>query len=122
MAKHTKEPWSINEWPQPDREISIGSIGTPLIAKVLMRDVSAHEHEANASRIVACVNACAGVPNHILERMADESCCVMLSSEHDDLIAQRDDFNEYQAGYEDAPDKLEYSRQMMCKIRERRFK
>ena len=34
----------------------------------------------------------------------------------------REDFEEYQAGYENAPDKLEYNRQMMRKLRERHFK
>jgi len=34
----------------------------------------------------------------------------------------RDDFNEYQAGYDSAPDKLEYNRQAIRKIHERNFK
>ena len=50
---HTPAPWSVNEWPQPDREISIGAVGTPLIAKVMMRDVSVNEHKANANLIAA---------------------------------------------------------------------
>ena len=33
----------------------------------------------------------------------------------------RDDFNEYQAGYAAAPDKLEYNRQLIRKIHERYF-
>lgn len=31
----------------------------------------------------------------------------------------RDDFNEYEAGYDSAPNKAEYNQQMMKKIRER---
>lgn len=49
--KHTKGPWSINEWTQPDREIGIGAVGTPLIAKVMLRDVSINEQKANAKLI-----------------------------------------------------------------------
>lgn len=33
----------------------------------------------------------------------------------------KDRFNQYQNGFEAAPDKLEYNRQMMRKIRERHF-
>lgn len=33
----------------------------------------------------------------------------------------RDDFNQYEAGYAAAPDKLEYNRQMIRKMRERYF-
>lgn len=66
-SQHTPEPWSVNDWTQPDREISIGAVGTPLIAKVMMRDVSVNEHKANARRIVACVNACAGLSTDELE-------------------------------------------------------
>ncbi len=61
MSYHTKTPWSINEWPQPAGVISIGAVGTPLIARVMDRDVSFNEHQANAKRIVACVNACDGI-------------------------------------------------------------
>jgi hypothetical protein len=52
-TNHTKGKWSINEWTQPDREISIGAIGTPLIAKVMLRDCSINEHRANAKLIAA---------------------------------------------------------------------
>jgi sigma54-dependent transcription regulator len=60
--QHTKEPWSINEWPQQDTSIGIGAVGTPIIARVALRDVSINEQRANAHRIIACVNACAGIP------------------------------------------------------------
>ena len=52
-TKHTPGPWTINEWPQSDREISIGAIGTPLIAKAFQRDVSINEQKANARLIAA---------------------------------------------------------------------
>lgn len=65
--QHTPEPWGINEWPQPDASIAIGAIGTPLIARVILRDVSINEQKANARRIVACVNACAQITTDELE-------------------------------------------------------
>jgi hypothetical protein len=55
-AKHTPTPWSINEWPQAGSDIAIGAMGTPLIAKVILRDVSINEQKANATHIVHCVN------------------------------------------------------------------
>lgn len=65
-SKHTQGPWSINEWAQPDSSISIGAIGTPLIARVILRDVSINEQKANARRIVGCVNALEGLNDHAL--------------------------------------------------------
>lgn len=50
-VKYTPGPWSINQWTQPDREISIGAVGTPLIAKVMQRDVSINEQKANVRLI-----------------------------------------------------------------------
>lgn len=52
-ALHTPAPWSKNEWPQKDSSICIGSIGTPLIAAVMLRDVSINEQKANADLIAA---------------------------------------------------------------------
>jgi hypothetical protein len=51
--KITKGEWSINEWTQPDDRISIGAVGTPLIAIVPSRDVSYNEQKANAKLIAA---------------------------------------------------------------------
>ena len=51
--KHTPGPWSINNWPQASTDIAIGAAGTPLIAKVALRDVSINEHKANAYLIAA---------------------------------------------------------------------
>ena len=65
--KHTKEPWSINDWPQDTTDITIGAVLTPLIAKVPLRDVSINEQKANARRIVACINACDGFSIEELE-------------------------------------------------------
>jgi hypothetical protein len=55
-TKFTKGEWSINEWTQPDDRISIGAVGTPLIAIVPSRDVSYNEQKANAKLIAAARN------------------------------------------------------------------
>lgn len=50
---HTPGPWSVNDWPQATTDIAIGAVGTPLIAKVPLRDVSINEQKANARLIAA---------------------------------------------------------------------
>jgi len=60
MSKHTKEPWEFDgsggRWSllQGDHEADIGELGSAYSA-------------ANARRIVACVNACAGLSTEALE-------------------------------------------------------
>ena len=68
-AQHTPGPWSINEWPQATTDIAIGVIGTPLIAKVPLRDVSINEQKANARLIAAAPDLLAVVEE--LEESAD---------------------------------------------------
>jgi hypothetical protein len=89
MSEHTKEPWSINEWPQPDSTIAIGAVGTPLICRVIFRNVSINEQKANARRIVACVNACAGIPTIDLE--VDNPTLLTMLKERAELIRQLDE-------------------------------
>ena len=70
MSKqHTPGLWSINEWPQATTDIAIGAIGTPLIAKVPLRDVSINEQKANARLIAAAPDLLAVVEE--LEESAD---------------------------------------------------
>lgn len=60
MSEHTKEPW------QADRVgdgVMICESSNGLMIEMEFGD----EGIANASRIVACVNACAGVPTFMLE-------------------------------------------------------
>ncbi len=58
---HTPGPWSINNWPQADSSIAIGAVGTPLIARVFLRDVSINEQKANAHLIVAAAEMLAAL-------------------------------------------------------------
>lgn len=75
--KHTKEPWdfvqgtSYNEVDIIHHDMSAGAIGK--IAKVNCRKTWFDEGQANAKRIVECVNACAGIENPLdLRRERDE--------------------------------------------------
>lgn len=52
-TQHTPGPWSLNEWPQQGFDITIGAIGTPLIARIPARDVSLNEQKANARLVEA---------------------------------------------------------------------
>lgn len=52
-SAHTPAPWSINNWTQPDSSIAVGAVGTPLIARVMLRDTSINAQRANAFLIAA---------------------------------------------------------------------
>lgn len=69
MANHTPEPWHINKYGDikandAERCIPVTGVSIP------MAGPRQEEGEANASRIVACVNACKGLPNEVLLKMA----------------------------------------------------
>lgn len=53
MAEHTPRPWSVNEWPQANADMSVGAVGTPRVAIIPLRDVSINEQKANARLIAA---------------------------------------------------------------------
>lgn len=61
-TKHTVEPWHIAKYGKVKNEDS-GLIW------ISVNGCSGAEAEANARRIVACVNACAGVQTETLERV-----------------------------------------------------
>lgn len=68
MSEHTKEPWShfnsgrTNAIYDGDRREIVAWMGFD------RSDRSKSEHRANARRIVACVNACTGIPTKELEK------------------------------------------------------
>ena len=89
MRKHVAEPWSLGEIytdaelsavysdSRPDyigKHIAIDSpchgAHTMVVWKMKDDDISSPECEATAERIVACINACAGVPTEQLEEFA----------------------------------------------------
>jgi hypothetical protein len=66
--KHTKEPWVRRYC---DRVTIEGDTdGSKSIAHCY--STSGHNCDANAARIVACVNACQGIPTAKLSDLADE--------------------------------------------------
>jgi hypothetical protein len=68
MKNHTKEPWSFHA--QGDaNEYALVTDGNRWVLSFLQNgEYLVSEQEANARRIVACVNACAGIPNAALSQ------------------------------------------------------
>jgi hypothetical protein len=64
MSKHTPEPWKV--WDH-DGDACIEAL---IIEPDIYGDISTSLSFANASRIVACVNACAGMETAELESMS----------------------------------------------------
>ena len=65
MTDHTPEPWTAES--QPRLSIIHGPNGEHIADTGCWRDDEHPEMRANAARIVACVNACAGIPTEQLE-------------------------------------------------------
>ena len=63
--KHTKEPWGVGR-PSPNGQQVIGN-GKGMMIAIANPTSTQGEVNANAERIVACINACAGITNDALE-------------------------------------------------------
>lgn len=97
MSKHTKEPWRL--WNDGNGIISSASEkfkrgGIALLCTNEL--ISKNESEANASRIVACVNACEGFMTGELETVSHMGETLLdafdlRNRREADLIAQRDE-------------------------------
>jgi hypothetical protein len=101
VSEHTKEPWAIH--PLMARIVPVDHISRPIgadddaevdlatyaqeICAMHWPDRNRSEEEvfANARRIVACVNACAGLDIEILEAITTS-----FSEEYSDMLKQRD--------------------------------
>lgn len=84
MSEHTPEPWAVTDRNEiGDRYIGPAH-GHPYAAICVtgIPPFLGNEAEANARRIVACVNACAGVPTEELEEVAKGSIAITV----DDVI------------------------------------
>lgn len=78
----TKEPWIV-EYMGSDESDVVGASGVSIICGM---------SDANARRIVACVNACAGIPTDALDGGSDEYADLSLmigtlSDQRDELLA-----------------------------------
>lgn len=77
MNEHTKEPWAVDPDNRDGMEWNnhIVSEKNPHLRICFMAHDGTNENatgEANARRIVACVNACAGIETYALELMTGE--------------------------------------------------
>ena len=61
MSKHTPEPWSLGR----SANAINSADATRAVARTLYRDSDGGVAEANAERIVACVNACKGLKDPV---------------------------------------------------------
>lgn len=77
MSTHTKEPWIVTGGERI--KYVEARIGNGMLQEIASCMIVEHgNHEENARRIVACVNACAGIPTETLE-MASSSIAVSQS-------------------------------------------
>lgn len=103
MSKHAPGPWAtgpletsegLRIW-QIDKSGNVKGIVGFVIQRKPSREID-EETEANARRIVACVNACEGVDTEWLEQCGGVESARMFSLPHwvkhtDELRAQRDE-------------------------------
>lgn len=78
--KHTKEPW-VAEKTLQGRDSSISNRRGKTIAIVYQNENIDGDDLANAKRIVACVNACAGITNEALEAGVVKGCIEIVGNE-----------------------------------------
>lgn len=68
--QHTPEPWKFLEQPEPNEYCLVTNDGLKwVIALQINGDLMPDQQKANARRIVACVNACAGLDTELLEQI-----------------------------------------------------
>jgi hypothetical protein len=81
IAKHTPEPWALNGLRIESKEEHGWANGGWIIAEVFGDDAS-----ANARRVVACVNACAGVHENYLQAVIEEGGAAKFFTQRDELL------------------------------------
>ena len=88
MSKHTKEPWRTDA---PSGFPGDVMAGKEMIARTTITEQS--NAKANARRIVACVNACAGISTEVLEQGIDAvfGLAHNMRQERNALVRQRDE-------------------------------
>lgn len=83
MNAHTKEPWKL-AYRGCDGAYDIDAAGDPAWGDI---SLALNVGEADARRIVACVNACAGVETIVLEQLANSGGLVRIFSERAEYSA-----------------------------------
>ena len=79
--KHTVEPWEVGELLQQN---IIGGVGNEQDVIVSCITTETGDREANAKRIIACVNACAGITNEALEAGVVKGMCEFEHGLHEE--------------------------------------
>lgn len=72
QAKHTPEPWHTEGESPYHIAIVYHQPGKKFKVVARTPDGTTKENKANARRIVACVNACAGIDTETMERFASQ--------------------------------------------------
>lgn len=120
--QHTQEPWYASKEDGNWRVMAADENGGYTLA-----DVYCDDPEANSRRIVACVNACAGIPTEQLETAGtiavecqDEMQAELLKAwkQRDDLLAALNFARQgYQASSENGePDEVEWAEMYLRSI------
>lgn len=99
MTQHTPEPWRVCEPPNNDMITCDAVSGRYLVycTRAGGQDgickISEQEQEANARRIVACVNACAGISTDTLIEYGDGNLEALfkMQQQRDELQAKCDE-------------------------------
>lgn len=95
MSEHTKEPWRLGKASSvvADEPV-IGMNGSDAVEYYGWHLICESIVPSNARRIVACVNACAGIPDNVLEEAAKcaasgrfGTMAAMYKAKRDELLA-----------------------------------
>lgn len=96
MTKHTAEPWDLMPhgiiYGGPVQQYANGSTKSQIAMTTGADFMAPGEQQANARRIVACVNICAGISTDDLEQHSDVvsaqlSTEIALDTQREDLVA-----------------------------------
>lgn len=97
MTQHTAEPWDLMRhgaiYGGPVKEYANGSARSQIAMTTGADFTNPGEQQANARRIVACVNACAGIATDALEQHSDLTVLglqaerMRLTQDRDSLLA-----------------------------------
>ena len=91
--KHTPEPWATEDVTINQKEIQLWGPGRQYIGTIQGIMYNHANTEANAERIVACVNACAGIATEDLHLVLPQQLADIgkLVSDYRKTQAQRDE-------------------------------
>lgn len=93
MSEHTKEPWIIRTFPNNHRRDNYVMDATPdapsgaVVAQVIVGPNTNPDHNANCARIVACVNALAGIPT---DKLAEHVAAVARLREAAENVVRKE--------------------------------